>query len=63
MKKPRFTREELNRLDAGHEVEKGKYIYRIHGRYLKDSWQWVLQRTRKTNEYWEIEVWEDYEIM
>jgi hypothetical protein len=28
MRKPRFTREELNCLEAGHEVEKNKYTYR-----------------------------------
>lgn len=63
MKNPRFTREELNRLEAGHEVEKRKYIYRIHGRYIKDSWHWVLQRARKNNEDWGNEVWEDCQII
>jgi hypothetical protein len=53
MKKHRFTREELNRLEAGHEVEKGKYIYRVHGKYIEDSWHWVLQRTRETDKDWE----------
>lgn len=37
MKQKKFTREELNRLETGHEVEKGKYTYRIHGKYIKDS--------------------------
>lgn len=37
MRKPRFTREELNCLEAGHKVEKGKYTYRIHGKYFNDS--------------------------
>lgn len=37
MKGPRFTREELNRLEAGPEVKKGKYTYRIHGKYVEDS--------------------------
>ena len=54
MKKPRFTREELNCLEAGHEVEKNKYTYRIHGKYIEDSWHWVLQRD---------EDWEDYEVI
>lgn len=58
MKNPRFTREELNRLEAGHEVEKGKYAYRIHGKYIKDSWHWVLQRVKETDE-----DWEDYQII
>jgi hypothetical protein len=53
MKKPRFTREELNCLEAGHEVKKGKYTYRIHGKYVNDSWHWVLQRIEETNEDWE----------
>lgn len=53
MKKNKFTREELDRLEAGHEVEKGKYTYRIHGKYVNDSWRWVLQRVEKTDENWE----------
>ena len=52
MKMPR-SREELNHLEAGHEVEKGKYTYRIHGKYIEDSWHWVLQRIKKTDEDWE----------
>lgn len=52
MEKPRFTREELNYLEAGHEVEKGKYTYRVHGKYIKDSWQWVLQRAKRTDKDW-----------
>ena len=47
MKMPRFTREELNHLEAGHIVEKGKYTYRIHGKYIEDSWCWVLQKNQK----------------
>ena len=58
MKKPRFTREELNCLEAGREVEKGKYTYRIHGKYISDSWHWVLQRAEETDE-----DWEDYEVV
>lgn len=57
MKMPRFTREELNRLEAGHEVKKGKYTYRIHGKYIEDSWHWVLQRIK------ENEDWEDYKTI
>lgn len=53
MKMPRFTREELNHLEAGHIVEKGKYTYRIHGKYIEDSWCWVLQKIKKTDEDWE----------
>lgn len=53
MKKPKFTREELDHLEAGHEVEKGKYTYRIHGKYIEDSWHWVLQRIKKADEDWE----------
>ena len=53
MKQKKFTREELNRLEAGHEVEKGKYTYRVRGKYVEDSWQWVLQRVKKTDEDWE----------
>lgn len=53
MKQEKFTREELNRLEAGHEVEKGKYTYRIHGEYIEDSWHWVLQRVERTDEDWE----------
>ena len=52
MKQKKFTREELNRLEAGHEVEKGKYTYRLHGKYVKDSWHWVLQRAERTNRNW-----------
>ena len=52
-KMPRFTREELDRLQAGHEVEKGKYTYRIHGEYFEDSWHWELQRAEETDEDWE----------
>lgn len=58
MKKPRFTREELNCLEAGHEVKKGKYIYRIHGKYIEYSWHWVLQRAREIDK-----DWEDYETI
>lgn len=58
MRKPRFTREELNCLEAGHGVEKGKYTYRIHGKYFNDSWHWVLQRLEETDE-----DWEDYEVI
>lgn len=58
MKRPRFKREELNHLEAGHEVKKGKYTYRIHGKYVEDSWHWVLQRAEETNE-----DWKDYEII
>ena len=53
MKQKKFTREELNRLEAGHEVEKGKYTYRVHGKYIKDSWRWVPQRAERTNKDWE----------
>lgn len=53
MKMPKFTREELNHLEAGHIVEKGKYTYRIHGKYIEDSWRWVLQKIKKTDEDWE----------
>jgi hypothetical protein len=53
MKMPRFTREELNHLEAGHKVEKGKYTYQIRGKYIEDSWHWVLQRIEKTDEDWE----------
>ena len=53
MKQKKFTREELNRLEAGHEVEKGKYTYRVHGKYVEDSWHWVLQRAERTNRNWE----------
>nr|DAM38714.1 MAG TPA: hypothetical protein [Microviridae sp.] len=55
---PRFTREELDCLQAGHEVKKGKYTYRIHGKYIEDSWHWVLQKIKKTDE-----DWEDYKII
>ena len=55
-KTPRFTEEEKKLLEAGHEVEKGKYTYRIHGEYFEDSWHWVLQRGEETDE-----EWEDYE--
>lgn len=58
MRKPRFTREELDYLEAGHEVEKGKYTYRIHGKYVNDSWRWVLQRIKETDE-----DWENYEVI
>jgi hypothetical protein len=58
MKKPKFTREELDRLEAGHEVEKGKYTYRVHGKYANYSWHWVLQRAKKTDE-----DWEDYSVI
>lgn len=61
MKKPKFTKEELNCLQAGHEVKKEKYIYRIHGKYIKDSWRWVFQRIEETNEDWED--WEDCEVL
>ena len=57
MKKPRFTRKELDHLEAGHEVKKGKYTYRIHGKYIEDSWHWVLQRVK------ENEDWEDYQTI
>ena len=50
---PRFTREELNHLETGHEVKKGKYTYRINGKYIEDSWHWVLQRIKKADEDWE----------
>lgn len=53
MEQKKFTKEELNRLEAGDEVEKGKYTYRIHGKYAEDSWQWVIQRVTKTDEDWE----------
>lgn len=53
MKKPRFTREELDCLQAGHEVKKGKYTYRIRGKYIKDSWHWVLQKAKETDRDWE----------
>ena len=53
MKQKKFTREELNRLEAGHEVEKGKYTYRVHGKYVKDSQCWVVQRAKKTDKNWE----------
>ena len=53
MKKTKFTREDLDRLEAGHEVEKGKYTYRVHGKYVEDSWRWVLQRAEKTDKDWE----------
>lgn len=52
MKMPRFTREELNHLEAGHIVEKGKYTYRIHGKYIENSWRQVLQKIKKTDEDW-----------
>lgn len=58
MKRPRFTREELDHLEAGHEVKKGKYTYRIRGKYVEDSWHWILQRAEETNE-----DWKDYEII
>lgn len=61
MKKPRFTREELNRLEAGHEVEKGKYTYRVHGKYVNDSWHWVLQRAERAERT--DEDWEDYLVI
>lgn len=53
MKKTRFTREELERLEAGHEVKKGKYTYRIHGKCIENSWHWVLQRIKENDEDWE----------
>lgn len=53
MKQKKFTREELDRLESGHEVKKGKYTYRIHEKYLEDSWHWVLQRGEETGEDWE----------
>lgn len=52
-KTPKFTKEEEELLEAGHEVEKGKYTYRIHEKYLENSWQWVLQRIEETEEDWE----------
>lgn len=52
-KTPKFTKEEEELLEAGHEVEKGKYTYRIHGKNLKNSWHWVLQRSEETEEDWE----------
>lgn len=52
-KTPKFTKEEEELLEAGHEVEKGKYTYRIHGKYFENSWHWVLQRGEKTEEDWE----------
>lgn len=53
MRKPKFTREELNCLEAGHEVEKGKYTYRVYGKYVENSWHWVLQRAERTDRNWE----------
>lgn len=53
MKIPRFTREELNHLEAGHEVKKRKYTYRIHEKHIKYSWHWVLQRIGENDEDWE----------
>lgn len=58
MKMPRFTREELDHLQAGHEVKKGKYTYRVHGKYIEHSWRWVLERFKKTDE-----DWEDYQVI
>lgn len=58
MKNPKFTREELDRLEAGHKVKKGKYTYRVHGKYAEDSWHWVLQKAKETDE-----GWEDYEVI
>lgn len=52
-KTAKFTKEEEELLEAGHEVEKGKYTYRIHGKFLENSWNWVLQRGEKTEEDWE----------
>lgn len=49
----KFTKEEEELLEAGHEVEKGKYIYRIHGKRFENSWHWVLQRGKETEEDWE----------
>lgn len=57
-KMPRFTEEEEKLLEGGHEVEKGMFTYRIHGKYFEDSWHWVLQRAEETDE-----DWEDYEIL
>lgn len=57
-KTPRFTEEQKKLLEAGHEVQKGKYIYRIHGKYFEDSWHWVLQRGEETDE-----DWEDYKML
>lgn len=53
VKTPKFTKEEEERLEAGHEVEKGKYTYRIHGKYLENSWHWMLQRIEEAEEDWE----------
>ena len=53
MKQKKFTREELDRLEAVHEVEKGKYTYRVYGKYVEDSGRWVLQRAEKTDRDWE----------
>lgn len=67
MKKPRFAKEEKKLLEAGLEVEKGKYTYRIHGKYIEDSWHWVLQRAEKKDSWhWVLqrdEDWEDYEVI
>lgn len=52
-KTSKFTEEEENMLEAGLEVKKGKYTYRIHGKRFEDSWHWVLQRGEETEEDWE----------
>ena len=52
-KTPKFTKEEEELLEAGLEVKKGKYTYRIHGKYLENSWHWMLQRSEETEEDWE----------
>lgn len=60
-KTPKFTKEEEELLEAGHEVEKGKYTYRIHRKYFENSWNWVLQRGKETKET--KEDWEDYVML
>lgn len=52
-KTPKFTKEEEELLEAGLEVKKGKYTYRIHGKYFENSWLWMLQRGEETEEDWE----------
>ena len=44
MRKTKFTNEEMECLTAGHEVKKGKYTYRIHGKYVEHTWKWVFQK-------------------
>lgn len=55
MKMPKFTEKELNHLEAGHQVKKGKYTYRIYGKYSGELRHWilVLQRIKEYDEDWE----------